>query len=523
MRLDFLQLNDLFDETYFTLNLTQVPSFNVSHERQFEHLKDIASLLYPFMDVTRRVSGPFSRDLTSRDDVLLALISLLILLIIESIIATLLLRRHHGHVSNFGFSVKQIIELIKDLNFRRIFFVRSVKHPTRGVKSAQPQQPRLSKLNIRLLTIAFSIFFLTLGLEVAVLFLTNEYQRPVSNATATFRVRQPVTPEFLNVFIHSRVSINRPCEAVTIENVHQASTGMNGCVDTDLDFTDITLFGPDSARGNVQLRIQSSLHHYGADHVVQIGDDKATYKQRTLFTLGDGRSRLMATNGVLRDEEEQMHTVHSQYVAHLFSIFNRAVAGVDPNVTLKLLRDLDFQFEPPSNGEKVDVLQLPGHQLQMPTRQYVTSVEGEIPRGSAALRVAQHFFRGMAAVVAVEGNTTDMFTDKGVDSAEAVVWEESVRTVNWLSMGVIAGIGLAALGVLRWSLNPASTAQIAGLSVDSKAVGGDGMILRSIDVEMGSENERYVLGAEVGGDEDEDEDGEAGGTLSGRSEYLTSE
>lgn len=500
MKLEFVQLPDYFDQNYTTLNLTDTIAFNVTHEREFENLDNIASLLFPFMEVTPRATGPFSYDLTSRDDVLLALISLFSLFVLESIITTILLRRHHGLVSNFGFSVKQVIELVKDLNICRIFFIRRFKHYHFGNKPA-PQQPQLSKLNVRLLILAFSLFFVTFGLEVAILFLTNIHQRPVKNSTATFRIRQPVTPEYLNVLLQARVSINRPCEAISIERVHQADTKINGCVDTDIDFSDIELFSPEDGRGDVELSIQSRLHDYGADHTIQIGSSNATYKQRTLFTLGDGRSRVMATNGLSPHEKEQMRIIYHQYVAYLFSLFNRAVPKAHANMTLQRLNNLEFEFEGPVEGDEVDVLQLPGRELFVPTRQYAMRVQGELPRGTAALRIAQHFFRGMAAVVVVEGNKTDLFMDSGVGSSEAVVWEEDVRVMNWLSLAIIAGLGVIGLGLMRWFLKPASTAEIARVSVKKK-MEEVGMVE---SMESGDRGGRigYVLGAEVEEDENE--------------------
>lgn len=518
----FIQLPDHFDEPYLTLNLTDTPALNVSYSREYEALKNTASLLVPFMEITPRTIGPFSKDLTARDDVILALISLFIVLIIESIIATVLLRRRQGTVSNFGFSVKQIIELVKDLNFRRIFYLPARnRHPLHAPSAPpllpaqqQQQQPPLPKLNIRLLILAFFLFFLTSGLEVAVFFLTNVHQRAVTNSIATFRLLQPVTPEFLNVLIHARVSINRPCEAITIESVHQAATRINGCVDTDAEFSDTALFTPDDARDVVELRIQSRLHKYGADHVIHFDGAGATYKQRTLFTLGDGRSRIMSADVVSPNEEQQMSIVHKQYVAYLFSMFNRAVAKKDQNMSLQRLRDLKFEQGSRTDGGKVPVLQLGGSELKVPTRLYETRVEGVIPHGPAALGAAQHFFRGMAAVVVAEGNTTDMFMDSGVDKSEAVVWEESVRTVNWLSLGVIAALGIVGLGILRWVMNPASTAQIAGVSVHRGVGDGEANVLRSMEMGIGDDDIRYILGAEIG-KEGEDEDAGGDGEIKG--------
>lgn len=508
----FIQLADYRGGTYFSLNLSNAVSINVTHLRETENDDNIADYLFPFINITKRATGPFSSDLTARDDALLALLSLLILLLIEAIITTILLRRYQGLVTNFGFAAKQVIELVKDLNLRRVFLVRNVRNSfsyshgqSHQKHHQQQQQPPLSKLNLRLLLLALSIFFLSFALEVAVFFLTNSYQRSVTNATATFRLRQPLTPDFVKALLHSRVSIHRPCEAITVQNVLQANTGINGCVDTDLDFSDTSLFALEHPLPNVTLRIDSRLHDYGADHFIQVGDINATYTQRALFSLGDARARVMASDATFPDEDVKMQIVHYQYVAYLFSLFNRDAVSAEDIIPLQRLQNLDIEWQPPESGESVDVLQLPGRPQPVPTRRYVTQVRGEIPHGVAALRLAQQYLKGMMGVVVAQGNTTDMFMDSGVESTEAVVWEESVRSVNWLSMGIITALGIVALVLLRWLLTPCSTADIAELGLKRRLKEMEAM-------SGGSETEerrmRFVIGAEV--EEEEDERGEHG-------------
>lgn len=68
----------------------------------------------------------FERPQHTRDDVLLAFGSLFLLLVIEGIVTSFLFRTENSIVSNFGFSVRQVAELIREFILRRLFAVELV-------------------------------------------------------------------------------------------------------------------------------------------------------------------------------------------------------------------------------------------------------------------------------------------------------------------------------------------------------------------------------------------------------------
>lgn len=195
-----------------------------------------------------------------------------------------------------------------------------------------------------------------------------------------------------------------------------------------------------------------------------------------------------------------MQVVHYQYVAYLFSAFNRGVANRNESIPLQRLQDLNIEWQQPTSGDLVDVKDIPGLAQTVRARRYVTQVQGEIPRGTAALRLAQHYFQDMMAVVVAEGNVTDMFMDGGVEDVEAEVWEEDVRSMNWLTMGVLAAVGVGALTVLRYILRPSSTAEIARISMSRELKGENGIARVDVEDEVG----RYIFGAEIDGAEETD-------------------
>lgn len=484
---------DKFNTEYFTLNLNHTVSEDVTIIREQQGPNDIASLLDPFIPVTWRATGPFQSDLTARDDIILAVLSLILLLIIESIVTTVLLRTKAGQINNFAFSVKQLIELFRDLNFRMIF-------PRR--KKGEPMSRRLNK---NLIVLSFSILFVTIGLEVAALFLTNPLLKSVSNKTATFRILQPVTPEWHNVRFHARVSINRPCEPFTLEMVEQARTRINGCVETNLNATLVELFKP--SKDETTLRIVSQIHDYGSDHQLTIGELSANYTLRVYFTLGDRRSRLMKSSKTATDESERMKIIHMQFVAQIFTIYRNALKEQDSDMNLNRLQALEskFFFDKNPDSAQIDVLRLPGKSLNVSTREYVTNVTGVLPQGTTVLRIAHNFFRGTAAVVVSNPDEEDLFLEEGLQESVAEVWKEKTRTVNWLSLLISVASYLTILFALRCIFKPVCTADIAGEYVRD-AVGAD--LLRSpiemsddelkyFRISLGSEDQEYMLGAET--------------------------
>lgn len=444
---------DELDNHYFTLDLDGNP-YHVQAPTVNAVQKDICSFFDISLPVLQHRKTSFSNDLTNRDDVLLAFGALLLLLLIEGIVTTFLLRTKNGIVSNFGFSVKMVVELIREFNVKGI-----VKGRTENDEWGH------KKVNVKLLVVAVSILVFVFLLEVAVLFLTQPELKDVTNKKVTFRIQQPVTPPWNGVRFHSRASINRPCSAVGLVDVDQGNTRINCCVTSTVRNDELDLF--EKVSGQVEAEIVSYMHEYGAEHSITLDGVKANYSTRAYFTLEDEKSRLMGHQTKSKYERDQISIVHRQYIAYLASAYVKATKD-NETITLDTLNnDVKFLFAE-ETGPVVDVIRIRGVNHQVNSTRYTTKVTGVLPRGPAALRLGQHHFRGSSAVIVTDANETDLFIEEGLTSARSVVWRESTRTLNWLTLLIILCCALLFLILLRFKLKPVAIAEIAGVLVKEK-------------------------------------------------------
>eukprot|EP00177_Eucheuma_denticulatum_P004860 GFKZ01008821.1.p1 GENE.GFKZ01008821.1~~GFKZ01008821.1.p1 ORF type:complete len:501 (-),score=55.82 GFKZ01008821.1:871-2373(-) len=452
----FIEMNDKWGGAYYSWTLNATNSRNLTHKVQ----SDVGSLLNPTIKITTVASSAFSTDLTSRDDVLLAFMSLWLLLIIEGVVTTVLLRRWKGKISNFGFSIRQLISFVQEMNWRQVVLGRAT---SRGHRR---------KINFKILTFALSVLLFTFGLEVAVLFLTEPELVEVKNDRVTFRLLQPVTPDWHDINFHFGRSIDLPCEAFALFNVEQAATRINGCVSSSVSGRPVVGFNLTDTV--IDCEIVSDFHEYGAEHSVTIDGDTGMYSTRVYFTLGDERARVMLEGPMPRFQDQQVNTLHHQFVAYLFSIYSRETRHLDQErrVGVETINAVETRSFSREDGPRVRVVDLPDSEEEVPSRRFVTQFRGVIPRGTPALRLAQHFFRGAAAISVQNGDMTDFFIESGREEAEAVVWQETVRALNWLSLGIILIGSMIVLAVARQLLRPLTTSDIAGIYV-KKAVGAD--------------------------------------------------
>lgn len=447
--MSFKEMIDKFGNSYFSYNFEDSP-YNIDTSQIIEDRNTFDHS----MPVRIRATGLFSTDLTRRDDVLLAVLSLILLLIIEGIVNTVLLRTRNGRVNNFGFTVKYIIELLREYN--ALCVVRG-RH---GTGERDHTGHRKSKYRVFLLIFAVFILVVTLGLEVGVLFLTDPILKEVTNSMATFRIQQPIPPNYDGVRFHYRASLNRPCSAISLLQVEQSRTSINSCVATSLMGSSAELFT--EAEGNVTMTIVSDLHDYGAEHKVTIGDTTVEYSARVYFNLDDEERRLMKRSKEETPEKEIMEIVHLQYVAFLFSIY--ASSTKDKNVDLARLNSILFEFVD-APGLPIDIIKLKDKVVRSESMTYTTTLTAVLPRGNAAFRVAEKAFRGSFAIILDGPDEADLFIEKGLSSARAVTWKETARVINWLSLLILLGVAFMVLVVLRFSLKPVTTAEIAGAFV----------------------------------------------------------
>lgn len=409
---------------------------------------NISSFLQDSLQVSPLATGLFTKDLTSRDDVLIAVLSLLLLLVIEGIVTTLLLRTSNRTVSTFGFSVKHFVELARDFRFRPLFHTRS------------------HHVNIKLLIFALMFLTSTFALEVLVLFLTAPAPRQVNNEKASVRLIQPITPEWQQVRFHSRASINRACTALSLVDVEQGRTSISSCLTSDINGDARALLIFEEMKGAVNVTIMSELHPYGAEHMLAFGNESATYSARAYLALGDGEERLMreARDRGLRNPEAVYHG-HKLLIAYLFSSYARATK--DETITAERLNQITITHQD-GPGSRVDVLRRPGSEpVTVRSDRFTSKMENVPAVGNAvALHYAEAVFKAAIGISITAGDDSDLFmSDGSLSSKTAAVWFESARGLNWISLLITLAGTLIVLLAMRWWLKPASTAEIAGVYV----------------------------------------------------------
>lgn len=473
MSTPFQVLPDKFENPYYSIRAEDFENPpNLTDIRLGE--RNIASFLDPVFEADHRRTGPFTRDYTQRDDVLLAFLSLFLLLVIDAIVATILLRTKSGDISNFGFSIKVVLEYFRDFKLNRAF-----KPGRRAQNSGQPD----SKLNIRLLGIAISLLIFIVGLEVGILFLTDPLLKRVSNDRLTFRIKQPMLPHWDDVRFHNRASINRPCVAIGLKGVEQGPTRLNGCVSSNISVSDFGFF--EEVDDDINFIIVSKLHRFGADHQIFAGGLSATYTARAFFSLYDGETRMMEHAEKAEKESLHVEAVHQQYFAYLFSAYNLTVQKTT-ELFLDQLNELKFNFDSVSKEDQL-ILDIGGLEIRSAVTEYTTKVSGVLPRGVPALRLGHNFFKGTTAIVVAAPNETDLFLESGMLSVRTVVWEEKSRPINLLSLCIILIAAMLLLAALRVCLKPVTVADIAGMWV-KKRVGAD---LKRSPLELDENEDEY--------------------------------
>lgn len=454
----FQSISDKWGAEYFSVNITGMPQFfNLSAIE-----RDTGGLFNHRLNVSTQATHRFNSDLTeNRDDIILAFLALILMFIIEAIVSAILLRTKGDIIGRFGFSVKLLIEIIRDFDFHRLF-------------KPQLRNSRLEKVwNFKFIFVAIVILVFTLGLEVGILFLTSQEQISVYNTERTFRIRQALLPGWEEVRFHTRASLNRPCIATALLQVDSGRTKINGCVISDITENEFELFSPLDESKPVDVTITSELHEFGAEHGVKIGGDEAKYSARAFFSLdGDlDDTRIMREVGISPHEERQIEAIHMQYIAFLFT--EHRITFNSPSTSLDRLNNLPFKHKK-LEGREIVVVKIPdGDDVKARTRSYQTTVTGVIPGGSAALRMAQDVFRGLTAIkVSKADEKEDLFIGKGMKTQRGPVWQERGRVVNWLTMVILVLSASIVLISTRVWLRSVGIADVAGGWV-RKAVGAD--------------------------------------------------
>lgn len=471
-------INDLLEtlvdnrgDEYLAFNVSGIEFAVARPLNTSQALVNYCSFQSETLAVSRQAAGAFSTELTDRDDLILAILSLLLLFVIEGILTAILLRTYHGNVSNFGFSIRQFIELIRDFRLRAL--IRGRRGNNNNTKPVAK-----SKINFRLLILATVIVLFTSVLEGTVLFLSTPGLTNVTNAKAAFTLIEVVNPDWNQIRDHVGAATVKPCTSIILQGVDQGNTRVNPCLtasgdtsileDKDNVFTE--------ADSNVTMAIVSDMHEFGADHEITIGDvtgnSSAKYIARAYFSLGDRRRKLLRKRSLYYTWEASVKFLHRQYVAFLFNHYVRKTN--DTRMNFERLKKLEFTFET-DTGPLINISQVSARQRfrEAASQRHKTTVTGILPRGPEAFRLGTAVLKASTGI-AVEGPDLNDY-DMGSGSTwarEALMWREESRSLNWLSLTVVLCCALLIYGALRYLLKPIGTAEIAGAFV-ANAVGAD--------------------------------------------------
>lgn len=449
----FRALEDKWGRTYFSYIAD-----HLAHEEKLDLERTVFSQRN--LNVTTRATNSFSKDATSGDDVLLAFLSLLLLLVIEGIAATILLRGRNGKMSSFGFSVKYVMEMARHFDFRPL---------VKGYRYGNNRR----RVRVWLLAIVAVALLATLGLEIAIIFLTNPKPRSVWNDQITFRMQVPVLPSWKLFYFHFRASMDKPCESLTFVGVEQGTSSVTACVSTDAVDRHSKRF--EQSKTEVDVVIRSDLHQYGADHFVSVGGLSGKFSTRAVFSLNDDKPRVMARCSFVKFERNRMQILHMQLLGFLFSLHK--LSEPDSEMDLERLNSLKANFSE-SEGSNYEVLRRKDKSFRFNSTRYTTEVRGVVPQGKIVLRAAHQLLRCAAAVFVAPVDRTDMpadlFLNEGMASKRAVVWREPARSLNWLSLFILTGGACLVLVVLRVTTSSVSIAEIGAHLLDG--MGGDAIV-----------------------------------------------
>lgn len=442
---------------------------------------DICSFLSEEMQVRPRQTTLFTRNATTHDELLLAILSLLLLLVIQGIVTTLLLRTRKGRVDTLSFSVTQVVELARDFAPRRIF-------RTRHEGWERTERRRSGGVNRTVVVMALVIMLVTFGVEVTILLITTPRRTSVDSRRVSLQLEHPWNPRWEQVRFHYRASINRPCMAVSLvgDGVEQGGTSVSSCVTADLSAR-AELF--ERATEMVEVRIVSDVHEFGAEHFVRVGNVEGRFSARAFFRLSRGRVRVMRQREKFYLKMGRVSVLHRQYVALLFNAYRREIEDGDMGVDR--LNGLNFSTVVDTTGPQVEILRrgngTKGYYSEFSTR-YVTRVKGVIPGGDAAVRFAHSVFKDGIAIRARDvWHGRDLFVGGVEEVVVEDVWRERGRVVNVVSLGLALLGAVVVLVGLRGLLRPCHTAEIAELAVGA-GFGG----------RVEDENRGYRFGAEIG-------------------------
>lgn len=463
--LDAYRTYDEFNVPYFIYNVTNLRNSS----RPFDHTAhgfNYATFLAETLPVRPRLISIWTSDLTNRDDIILAILSLALLLIIDSLISTVLLRTYNNNISNFGFSVKHFLDLARDFRLRNLI---------RGRRSSNSKSSK-RPINYRLLLIASLTLIVTFGVEVAILYFSSPVFIDITNRLSAFTYEETILPHYPAIREKAGSAANRPCTSITLVDVNDRSTIDQGqtritpCMTStgDLNATE----GFKRVTDETTLTFSTNTHEFGAEHSLQIGEHKANFRMIIYFNLQDSRRKLLRKRSQFFSQPEATYFIHQQFVAFLFNEYVNKTG--DTSMSLSRLQSLKYE-QTVQDGPVIIITQINRQERfrKSLSTKHTTVVRGILPRGPPALRYAIAYLKGASGLSIKGPDLNDM--DIGSSSTwaqERRMWREEMRRLNWLTLTIVVISSSVLLIILRLLLRPIGTAEIANTYV-TRQVGAE--------------------------------------------------
>lgn len=378
---------------YFFVNISAIKPVAFRPQDVYKDGKNSCSMLSETLPLGSRATGRFSGDLTSRDDLILAVLSLFLVLLIESMLTTILFRSRDGKLSTASFSIRQFCHLVREFKFHHILQGQLFK---KG--KSRPH------INIRLVALSFSVLAFSLGLQIGVLVFSTPHLVDVTNDAVSFSFGQHFIPDRKEVSEKGRVATRRTCTSIRLTasnprlKIEQGQTSLQACLISNHSALEQWDTGFETTDDLVDITLTSEVHAYGTEHLISIGDVTVLYLTRVYYSGDDRKVRLLGSRGRHATREGiRVDYVHKEIVAYLFSYYARETN--DTSMNLKRLQSLEFQFDV-EKGQEINVLQVNGAErfFRVASSKYTTKVRGVIPQGVAAFRLIDSFLKGSSKV-----------------------------------------------------------------------------------------------------------------------------
>lgn len=426
------------------------PNGSLQLAESFPGKGNIATFLNTEMNVERMATGLFQTDLTSNDDFLVAILSLLLLLVVQGILSSILLRKTTtGAISNFAFSISHFVHLLRDFRFQRSLCGRG-------------QAAGKAAINSRVAIVAILVMLITFGLEFLILFFTSPALIGVTNEVASFEISQPVTPRWREVR-RAGTRSTTPCSVVFLAGVEQQGTRITTCMISNLESQPFVPVPSDTS--DVQLVIRSDVHDYGAEHSVSLGGVSANYSAMAYYRLDDGKARVISERSVRFDRFKSMKFVHKTLIGFLLSAYNEDTD--EDRFTVAMLNKLSITHSN-SNGPNIIVIKINNIEkfVRVVSDRYSTRVKIPDIGAGPVLSLSRALLKSMIAVKVSGPDTKDLLMGSGSRTEnKSVLWYETSRTINWLTLIITLVGGFLILFGLRTASHTVSSVDIAGVLV----------------------------------------------------------